>query len=145
MKFSDITEGWINSFPKTINENGCWIPTNRPTGKGYVPIMIKGISYSLHRIVVSIYYNLDYNDYKWDARHSKGCDKACFYIRHLQPGSVSDNQKDAVSHGTHFNASKTVCPKCGSEYKIRIIKTGWHRGEIQRICQNCRTLRNQAR
>jgi len=93
MKLSDANRDWVRMIPKIINENGCHLPINRPTENRYTPIMIQGIVYQLHRLVVAIHYNLDYHDQSWDARHSTGCDKRCFFIDHLRPGTISDNVK----------------------------------------------------
>jgi hypothetical protein len=108
--FSGVNKNWINNYPKYINENGCWIPTEHRAGtQGYVTIKIYYAEYKLHRLVVAVYYNLDYHDQSWDARHGKNCDKACFNPEHLQPGTISDNQRDSVEHGTHWEAKKTHC------------------------------------
>src|SRR5712664_129403 len=137
-----INEEWINSIPKIVNSNGCWIPLKRSGSDGYVQIMIDLIQYRLHRLVVSIYYNLNYHDQSWDARHNESCDKACFWIEHLKFGTSSDNSKDAVLHGTHRQTQKEICPKCLGKYKTIKIKTGWHRGEIHRHCPTCRSTYN---
>lgn len=144
-KLSDITVERINKYPKTINLDGCWIPINKPTSAGYVPIQIEGISYTLHRLVVSIYYNLNYHDQSWDARHSTGCSKACFFHEHLQPGTISDNVKDQVRDGIHHHTRKNVCPKCGSIYRTRITKMGWSRGKTYRYCPVCTAIKNSNR
>jgi hypothetical protein len=135
----EFTKEWVDSIPKTINSNKCWIPKigHNSGGDRYIAISSNGIRYMLHRLVVSIYYNLNYHDQSWTARHNTGCDGTCFYIEHLKSGTNSDNVKDSVRDKTHNNASKKVCPKCGSEYKINIVKTGLHRGEIRRICRVC--------
>ncbi len=130
-----FTREWIDSVPKIINSNGCWIPTRwKPYSDGYIVIKNNNIRYHLHRIVICVFYNIDYDDLKIDTRHGKGCDKACFNPEHLQPGSKSDNTKDSVLHGTHRQTQKEICPKCGGSYKIKIIQTGWNRGQISRRC-----------
>lgn len=141
-KFSDINKEWINTYPKTINENGCWIPLKIPRRDGYIHIMIEGVAYYLHRLVISIYHNLNYRDLSWDARHSKGCDRACFFHEHLQPGTPGENARDNVKNKTNANSKKEKCPKCEGEYKTRVIQSGWGRGEIHRYCPTCKAMSN---
>lgn len=145
IKFSELTKEWLDSIPKTINANGCWIPINKPTGAGYVPIQIEGVSYLIHRLVVSAYYNLEYDDHSWDTRHNNGCDTRCFFHDHLKPGTVSDNMKDRIRDGTNFNSNKEICPKCGGIYTIKVQKTGWDRGRISRRCKACDNMSNWRR
>lgn len=142
---SEITVEWINSIPKTINESGCWISEFKSGSNGYVRIAISGNYYMLHRLVMCLYYNIDYNDNKIETRHNTKCDKACFFHKHLRPGTSSDNRNDSVKDKTHVATRKTHCPKCGGEYKTRKIKTGWHRGEIQRECPVCIAINNMKR
>lgn len=50
-------------------------------------------------------------------------------------GTVAENVKDTVRHGTHKNTRKTCCPKCGGPYSIRFLKDG----RARRYCQPCRS------
>lgn len=145
VKFSELTKEWVDSIPRVINENGCHIPINKPTGAGYVPIQIEGNSYLLHRLVISLYYNLNYHDQSWTARHNTGCDTKCIFHEHLKSGTISDNMKDRIRDGNHHNSNKKVCPKCGSEYTVEVQKTGWQKGKIFRRCITCRDIRNSNR
>lgn len=141
-----FSKEFIESLPKTINSNGCWIPINiKPYNDGYIHIRANNIRYLLHRVAMCIYNNINYYDIKIDTRHNKNCDKRCFFHAHLQPGSKSENIKDSVLHGTHRQAQKEVCPKCGGQYKNKIIKTGWNRGQISRRCLTCDRLKNWKR
>lgn len=141
-----FTKEWINTIPKIINENGCWIPIKWQTySSGYIVVRIDNIRYSLHRIVMCVYNNINYDDPKINSRHSKNCDKACFNHEHLTPGTFSDNTKDSVEHGTHRQTQKKICPKCGNEYKIKITKSGWNRGRISRRCTVCDAVKNAKR
>ena len=138
IKLSEFSIKWINNLPKIINNNGCWIPTRwAPLPNGYVHIQVEKISFLLHRLVVSIYCNLDYHSLEWDTRHNKECSHACFNPEHLKPGTASDNIKDSVEHGTQKEARKKCCPKCKGEYKTRIIKSGYQKGQIKRYCPSC--------
>jgi hypothetical protein len=145
LRDNDYSKEFILSIPKTINENRCWIPDKKSSANGYTEVIIHGRRLMLHRVAMCLFYNIDYDDKRVETRHSKDCDRLCFFHEHLQPGSRSDNAKDAVLHGTHFNASKSHCPKCSGEYKTRIIKTGWNRGQICRECPACKTLKNRKR
>jgi hypothetical protein len=140
-KLSQLNREWVNNFPKTINENNCWIPPNRPDDEGYVPIQVEKVYFRLHRLIVAIYHNLDYSDAKWDSRHNTGCSRACFNPDHLQPGTHTDNMRDRKRDGT--SNYKEVCPECGGPYTTRITKTGWSKGKIVRICNTCRIRKRQ--
>jgi hypothetical protein len=137
IRLNELTKGAIESIPKITNDNGCWIPTEKsPSGNGYIQVTINGKYSLLHRIVICIYHNLNYDD-KWDSRHGPKCSKACFNPEHLKSGTASENEFDKVRDGGHHHANKTHCPSCGSEYRRRITKTGPNRGEIRRWCPMC--------
>lgn len=120
----------IVRIQKEINHNGCWIPKLKPNSKGYTLWQKNKKRYVLSRLVVSVKYNLNYNDQFWEARHSEGCDRRCFNFDHLIYGSHADNIRDTVLHGTHINSKKLVCPKCNGPYKhVGVSK--------RRRCTNC--------
>jgi hypothetical protein len=133
----EVTKEWIDSIPKIINSNGCWIPNKKSANTGYTQIWIGDKYLLLHRLVLSVYHNLDYHDQSWDSRHGLQCDRACFFHEHLKFGTHSDNNKDIVLHGKHHNANKTKCPQCGCPYRVRINKTGINQGKIRRVCPVC--------
>lgn len=138
IKLNELTKEAIESIPKIINENSCWIPLDKtPNSNGYIQVTINSKYLLLHRLVISIYYNIDYNNFKIVTRHSSNCEKACFNPKHLTPGTTSENEYDKVRDGRNHNANKIRCPSCGSNYKIRITKTGANRGEIRRWCPVC--------
>ncbi len=134
---------FINSIPKVIDVNGCWIPLTVPYDDGYCHIKINQVRYSLHRLSMCIFYSIDYYDLKVDTRHSEICSRACFNPEHLKPGSTRDNAMDAINHGRHRNASKNVCPKCGLEYQRYMIKSGPRKGDFFRQCFNCKNKRRR--
>lgn len=136
-KLSDLDINFINNYPKTINENGCWIPINKADSNGYVRIKVELIPFVFHRLSMCIAQNLNYNDKSFDTRHSKDCDHACFNYNHLQSGTIKDNAQDSISHGTHWEVAKKVCPKCDGEFKIRTIKSGRDKGKKARYCPLC--------
>ena len=141
----EFTKEWLDNYPKTINENGCWIPSNKADSKGYVRIMAEKSVFVLSRLSMCIIYNIDYNNKKIVTKHSKGCDTRCFWYEHLKPGTDLDNAKDAVRDKTNLNAKKEFCPKCQGEYKIRTVKTGWNRGQVSRYCPVCVAIKNSNR
>lgn len=135
-KLENLNENWVNSLPKTINENGCWISFYRPNTDGYIQITIENNVFTLHRLVNCIFNNLKYTDITFESRHAEGCIKACFNPTHLKVGTHKDNMRDILKH---YNTMKENCPKCGCCYRKYTIKTGWNRGKTQRICDNCRS------
>ena len=132
-----MTREFINSIPKRIDENGCWIPHQIPYDDGYVHIKINSVRYSLHRLSMCVFYNINYYDIKIDTRHSEICSRACFNPEHLRPGTTQENALDAVEHGRHRNIRKDVCPKCGMEYSKYVIKSGPRKGDSFRQCRHC--------
>jgi hypothetical protein len=144
MKAGAYTKEYVLSIPKTINENGCWIPNLVPLKTGYVPIRIKQINYYLHRVALCLWHNIDYYDKKIETRHSIGCSKACFNPEHLKPGTAMQNIADAVLYKEHANAAKDCCPKCDGPYTKTTLRRGPQRGRVIRYCRTCQTL-NQKR
>lgn len=136
---------WVDSIPKIIDTNECWIPQIGYVGNhGYVIIELDGRQVLLHRVVCEIIYGkLDINI---EVRHGYKCDKRCFNPSHIKPGTRSDNAKDMLRDGTHNNARKDVCPKCGKKYTVSYLKSGVNKGTYQRYCRTCNnTSRNLKR
>lgn len=136
----ELTKEWVLSLPKTINDNGCWIPlTGHKDGRGYAQIMIGKERYKLHRLVMCIYYNQSYIDDNLVTRHNKDCVLECFNFEHLKPGTQGDNNRDAVEHGTNFNTAKKRCPRCGGSYHDVKAKSR----NNKRITRRCRACYNK--
>lgn len=140
-----INKDFINSIPKTITEGGCWIPHQIPYDDGYVHIKINCIRYSLHRLSMCIFYEIDYYNLKIDTRHSEICSRACFNPEHLKPGTTQENALNTVRHGKHVNASKENCPKCGNFYRKYRIKSGPRKGQYFRQCTDCKNKKRRNR
>ena len=138
-KLSEINKEWINKYIKTTNINGCWIPKLKPTPDGYVSISIEGNIYRLHRLVICIYYNLEYHDKSWESRHNKNCSRSCFNPEHLKPGTISDNVKDSVEHGTHPESRRLTCKDGHPLDGIQRNRNKW-----SRYCKTCKRLRWRA-
>ena len=140
-----FTEEYIESIPKVIDSNGCWIPYQIPYDNGYVYIKVDQIRYMLHRLSMCVFQNLDYSDYKMDTRHSEICSRACFNPEHLKPGSQGDNTRDTILHGKNVNLNKDCCSKCGGPYRQHKIKSGPRIGQCFRTCINCVRERDRKR
>lgn len=143
MKTGEFTKEYILSIPKEINENKCWIPNLVPLNTGYILITIKQKQYYLHRAVLCLWYNIDYNDKKIVTRHNKDCSHSCFNPEHLKSGTDKDNTEDSVLYGNHANASKECCPKCNGPYSKIRLRHGAQKGKIIRYCKNCRLKKNR--
>lgn len=137
-----FTKEWIDSVPKTINNNGCWISFLKSDSKGYVRISTDKGYFVLSRLSMCIIYDINYYNKKVVARHNTNCDKGCFYYKHLQPGTDSDNQLDNVRDKKHWETAKLLCPKCGGNYRTVTYKTGWNKGKTKRYCPICKKVKN---
>jgi rRNA maturation protein Nop10 len=133
----NLTIDQIKLKSKTITENGCWIPNNKPEHTGYVRVSIGNERFYLHRIVMCLAHNISYYNLDIEACHNTGCDTRCFNPDHVRPGSRFDNNQQRVADKTHHNSAKEVCPKCGGRYKTTIVKTGFNRGQVHRRCSLC--------
>ena len=142
---SEVTKEWIESIPKTISANGCWIPIKKPSTGGYIQMWIGNNYLLLHRVVLSIYYNVDYYDKNIVTRHGPNCTQSCFLYSHLTPGSDVDNAQDKILHGKNHNINKDKCPKCGGIYTEYARRTGLHKGLVRRKCKICQIRYNARR
>lgn len=129
---SSFTREYILSIKKSINSIGCWIPKQKPKRNGYVQVSIDSRLVMLHRVVMSLWHNIDYNDISIETRHNTTCDRRCFNPEHVKPGTHKENMKEHV----HHNSKKDVCPKCGGHYTLVILANG-----LKRRCNNCRRAR----
>lgn len=116
-KFGTFTKEYVLSITKIITDNNCWISDHKPKENGYINVTINKRKYYLHRVVLCLWNDIDYNDHKILALH-KCNNNACFNPEHIKPGTKSDNAYDSIRTGTHANSNKERCPKCGREFKI---------------------------
>lgn len=81
----------INKLHENITiYQGHWLFGN---GKGYGAVHIRGFSYTAHRLSLSVYLKLDYDDTNWWACHL--CPyKRCINPTHLYEGSPKSNNLD---------------------------------------------------
>jgi hypothetical protein len=132
-----ITKEFIDLIPKTINSNGCWISNYIPETCHNIRIKINGNRFLLSRLVMCLWSDINYDDKKIIARH-KCNNGSCFNPEHIIPGSDSDNTYDSIKAGTHYNASKEVCPKCKFPYrKHKQINRNTSKTTWTRYCANC--------
>ncbi len=128
---------WIDSIPKLINDNNCWIPIYiKPNAMNYIELRINNNRYYLHRLSMCIYNNIDYDNKQIDTRHSSNCHPSCFNYNHLSPGTHYDNMQDAVNNKKFYNQTKINCPKCNGPYKRSYT---FSKGKMrhQRYCPRC--------
>lgn len=135
-----FTREWIESYPKIINDNECWIPQAGDDSFGYIRVSVGNLRFYLHRIVLCVYYDVEYGNLDIESCHNSGCAKSCFNHKHIRPGSRSDNMQDRLRDGNHHNAKKDKCPKCGGDFTLRIYKTGMAKGRKHRFCKHCLRL-----
>lgn len=131
---------YVKSIKKTIDPNGCWIPTFIKMSRdkdGYAKFYFRGRDYRLHRVVMSAKYQVNYSDHTNLPRHSIGCQKSCFNPDHIMIGSQRDNMLDKISHGNNHNVNKSYCNICGGEYTVIIRKSGPRKGMKFRRCKAC--------
>lgn len=129
----------VTSDGKNLKER---ILTGRVDADGYMRygIGINGVRYTLfaHRLVCEA-FNGPAPDGKPNALHRDG-DPSNNAPGNLYWGDQSDNNKDCVQHGSHYNASKTHCAN-GHEYSpdnVYLNDKGW------RECKTCVTARHEA-
>jgi len=130
----EFTKEYVLLISKTINSIGCWIPQNKAKSNGYVQVSIDGKLLMLHRVVLSLWHNIDYYNQLIETMHNPNCDRRCFNPEHVRPGSHNENMKE----NKHHNSEKLVCPKCGGPYTIIVCRTGANIGKTMRRCRRCR-------
>lgn len=132
-----MTKEFILNLPKEINDEGCWLYTKSLYNKGYGRVYFEKTSFLLHRLVLSIWFGLDYDDHSWFACHIVGClNRNCFIPQHLYVGTALDNNKDTVKNKTHNQIRKTHCP-LGHEYDGVVYRKN---GKAKRYCKVCARL-----
>lgn len=65
------------------------------------------------------------------------------HLSNLRWDTYSANNHDLVKHGTHWNASKTHCPR-GHEYTSENTRHYVHRGWNLRYCRACEKISSRA-
>lgn len=89
--------------------------------------------YRVHRLVMLAFVGPCPEGYEVCHRNGDGLDNR---LVNLYYGTPSQNTLDRVRHGTHHNARKTVCGKCGGEF-VRL------NGQNRRRCPVCHARRQR--
>lgn len=108
-----------------------------PDDRGYPVIQLFGgprtIARKVHRLVLETFVGPRPEGF--DTRHLDG-DTSNNRLSNLRYGTRSENNFDAVRHGTHRAAAKTHCVRGHSLADAIVRKTGT--GRRQRQCRECR-------
>lgn len=147
MKFAlnQLFSDYISKLEVDITDNKCWIPAKfKHWSTRYIRVTINYRMYVLHRMSMCVKYDLNYYDYKIEARHGSNCSNHCFNPDHITPGTSSDNQLDSVRDNTHWQAKKECCSKCGGILSTKTIKSGDYKGKVRRFCKACKVRQRSA-
>lgn len=110
----------------------CWEWQGSRRGDSYGQIYILGKHRAAHR--VAFYLTHLY----WPPVVRHRCDnRICVNPNHLEGGTQTDNMRDVVDRGRHWNLNKTVCPH-GHIYDTPNTYT---RPNGSRECRTCRRER----
>ena len=124
----------------SITSTNCWLWPGVPNKAGYGNIQIQGKAWLVHRLSMLLFKPSEYTEFL-DVLHT--CDvKLCFNPEHLYSGTDTDNQRDCLARGIHFNAAKTHCIH-GHELTPDNIYTP--PGTHYRDCKICRKNTSLAR
>lgn len=127
-----------NGVPQFINSR---IIRTRPGARGYITIQLwrdnKAHIYTVHRLVAAAWIGPRPDGLQ--VRHLDG-DKTNNRADNLAYGTNSENQLDAVRHGTHNMSGKTHC-KRGHEFTSENTYSVPGGG---RACRACRTMHGTA-
>jgi len=132
-------------WDRTLVKDGCWL-WQGPQIKGHGVISFsETYSEFTHRLSAYLFFNFNLaGDRTKQINHKIECiNKHCWCPDHIYVGTPSQNQYDSIEVGTHFNASKKMCPS-GHEYTEENTKihTRKRNNKIyqERICRKCLSL-----
>ena len=121
----------------TIVIDGCWVWQGSYHHQGYGLLSIGGKTSKVHRVG----WSMIYGDIPEGLHVCHSCDNPpCWKPCHLFLGTVSDNMRDSVQKGRHWERSKTHCPQ-GHPYDV--ANTYEYKGK--RSCKACVKARGLAR
>lgn len=95
----------------------------------YRSVWLSGRDVMVHRLVMLAFAGPCPAGHEVCHENGDGLDNR---LVNLYYGTPSQNTLDRVRHGTHSNARKTACPKCGGGYDT--VQWG---GRTYRICRPC--------
>lgn len=116
-----------------VNENGCWIPRNKPRQNGYVRVSFLGRRWYMHRLSHCAFIgSVDEGN---DVCHK--CDvRSCCNPEHLFQGSRKVNMMDAVSKGrqaTGFQLPQTKLSDRDRDCILYLVNKGCEYPDIAKL------------
>ena len=128
--YQDTHRFWSRVLISDPNE--CWVWTGSRRGDSYGQLYIGGKHRATHRVAHYL------ATLCWPPVVRHRCDnRVCCNPHHLEGGTQTDNMRDVVERGRHWNANKTHCP-AGHIYDTANTYT---RPNGSRECRECRKLR----
>lgn len=92
---------WKFENYRIVDENGCWLWTQRKDKDGYGRLTFQGRSTSVHRLSLWFYKGFNLDSGLMVLHLDELCkSRACFNPDHLKSGTNRDNMKDAIIKGT---------------------------------------------
>lgn len=113
----------------------CWLFTGAKDSSGYGSIDVNDNMIGAHRVSAHffLYMPLDSTDHV--LHKDEIClNRHCINPEHIYRGDQADNYNDAVKKGTHNQARKTCCPKCGGRYSLKWVDS---HTKQERFCKRC--------
>lgn len=136
------SHGRVKSLPRTTTKGGFLTPKIARKRGGYpvVGLVMNGkqSTRSIHSLVAEAFIGERLPGF--DIRHIDG-NPLNARVENLAYGSRSENNFDAVRHGTHANAAKTHCPQ-GHPYSAENTIVTPSRPNA-RYCRECHRARNR--
>jgi len=117
----------------------CWLFMGARDSSGYGNIDVNGKMVSTHRVSAHLFLGMPLDSIYHVLHKDELCpNRHCCNPDHIYLGDQADNYNDSVLKGTHNQARKKFCPKCGGAYSTKRTDGG---SRLERYCKNC-TRRN---